>query len=74
VSGFLTISRSIDHSRQTVSALAFLYHFSVHGLAERLLKTIRKQELIKAGDRLAVAASGGADSTALLLFDGGSAV
>jgi tRNA(Ile)-lysidine synthase len=46
----------------------FLYHFPVHGLAGRLLKTIRKQELIKAGDRLAVAVSGGADSVALLLL------
>jgi tRNA(Ile)-lysidine synthase len=43
-----------------------LYHFSVHGLAERLLKTIRKQGSIRAGDRLAVAVSGGADSVALL--------
>ncbi len=43
-----------------------LYHFSVHALAERLLKTIRKQESIRAGDRLAVAVSGGADSVALL--------
>jgi len=38
----------------------------VHGLAERLLKTIRKQESIRAGDRLAAAVSGGADSVALL--------
>jgi tRNA(Ile)-lysidine synthase len=38
----------------------------VHGLAERLLKTIRKQQSIRAGDRLAVAVSGGADSVALL--------
>jgi tRNA(Ile)-lysidine synthase len=38
----------------------------VHALAERLLKTIRKQSLIRAGDRLAVAVSGGADSVALL--------
>jgi tRNA(Ile)-lysidine synthase len=43
-----------------------LYHFSVHALAERLLKTIRKQESIRAGDRLAAAVSGGADSVALL--------
>src|SRR4030081_4066607 len=43
-----------------------LYHFSVHGLTERLLKTIRKQEASRAGDRLAVAVSGGADSVALL--------
>jgi len=33
---------------------------------ERLLKTIRKQQSIRAGDRLAVAVSGGADSVALL--------
>jgi tRNA(Ile)-lysidine synthase len=38
----------------------------VHALAERLLKTIRKQESIHAGDRVAVAVSGGADSVALL--------
>jgi len=38
----------------------------VQGLAERLLQTIRKQESIRAGDRLAVAVSGGADSVALL--------
>jgi tRNA(Ile)-lysidine synthase len=38
----------------------------VHELAERLLKTIRKQESIRAGDRVAVAVSGGADSVALL--------
>jgi tRNA(Ile)-lysidine synthase len=38
----------------------------VQGLAERLLKTIRKQESIRAGDRLALAVSGGADSVALL--------
>ena len=38
----------------------------MHGLTERLLKTIRKQESIRAGDRLAVAVSGGADSVALL--------
>jgi len=38
----------------------------VQGLTERLLKTIRKQESIRAGDRLAVAVSGGADSVALL--------
>jgi tRNA(Ile)-lysidine synthase len=38
----------------------------VHALTERLLKTIRKQQSIRAGDRLAVAVSGGADSVALL--------
>jgi len=43
-----------------------LYHFSVHSLVERLLRTIRKQESIRAGDRVAAAVSGGADSVALL--------
>ena len=38
----------------------------MHGLTERLLKTIRKRQSIRAGDRLAVAVSGGADSVALL--------
>jgi tRNA(Ile)-lysidine synthase len=38
----------------------------VHALAERLLKTIRKHGSIRAGDRLAAAVSGGADSVALL--------
>jgi tRNA(Ile)-lysidine synthase len=51
-----------------VLATGLLYHFSVHELAERLLKTIRKQGLIKAGDRVAAAVSGGADSMALLLL------
>jgi tRNA(Ile)-lysidine synthase len=40
----------------------------VRGLVERVLGTIRKRGLIKAGDRLAVAVSGGADSVALLLL------
>ena len=38
----------------------------MHELAARLLRTIRKQELLRAGDRVAVAVSGGADSVALL--------
>lgn len=45
---------------------AFRYHFSVHELAERLLQTIRKRDLLRAGDRVAAAVSGGADSVALL--------
>ena len=44
------------------------YHFFVHALAERLLNTIRKHSSIRAGDRLAVAVSGGADSVALLFL------
>ncbi|MGA2357974.1 MAG: tRNA lysidine(34) synthetase TilS [Terriglobales bacterium] len=38
----------------------------MHELSERLLKTIRKQQSIRAGDRVAAAVSGGADSVALL--------
>jgi tRNA(Ile)-lysidine synthase len=41
---------------------------SVHALAERLLSTIRKHSSIRAGDRVAVAVSGGADSVALLFL------
>src|SRR5256885_10157748 len=44
----------------------WLYHVSVHALAERLLGHIRRQELLKAGDRVGVAVSGGIDSVALL--------
>jgi tRNA(Ile)-lysidine synthase len=38
----------------------------VHELATQLLKTIRKQDSMRAGDRVAAALSGGADSVALL--------
>jgi tRNA(Ile)-lysidine synthase len=38
----------------------------VHTLAKQVLKTIRKQGSMRAGDRVAVAVSGGADSVALL--------
>ena len=44
------------------------YHLLMQQLSERLLKTIRKQALVRAGDRVAVAVSGGADSVALLLL------
>jgi tRNA(Ile)-lysidine synthase len=45
-----------------------IYHFFVHELADRFRKAIRKGGLINAGDRVAVAVSGGADSVALLLL------
>jgi tRNA(Ile)-lysidine synthase len=43
-----------------------MYHVPVHTHAERVLCQIRRQELIKAGDRVGVAVSGGIDSVALL--------
>ncbi len=43
-----------------------LYHVVVHALAERVLAHIRRQELLRAGDRVGVAVSGGIDSVALL--------
>jgi tRNA(Ile)-lysidine synthase len=42
------------------------YHVAVHSLAERVPFLIRRQELLKAGDRVGVAVSGGIDSVALL--------
>ena len=39
---------------------------SVHELAERVLGHIRREELLRAGDRVGVAVSGGIDSVALL--------
>jgi len=43
-----------------------MYHVSVHELAQRVLGHIRREELLRAGDRLGVAVSGGIDSVALL--------
>jgi tRNA(Ile)-lysidine synthase len=43
-----------------------VYHVSVHRLAERVLGNIRREELLRAGDRVGVAVSGGIDSVALL--------
>ncbi|HTW59298.1 MAG TPA: tRNA lysidine(34) synthetase TilS [Terriglobales bacterium] len=48
------------------SASSPLYHVAVHSLAERVLGHIRRQELLKAGDRVGVAVSGGIDSVTLL--------
>jgi tRNA(Ile)-lysidine synthase len=43
-----------------------MYHVSVHELAERVLVHIRREELLRAGDRVGIAVSGGIDSVALL--------
>jgi tRNA(Ile)-lysidine synthase len=43
-----------------------MYHVSVHELAECALSHIRREELLRAGDRVGVAVSGGIDSVALL--------
>jgi tRNA(Ile)-lysidine synthase len=43
-----------------------MYHTLVPSLAQRVLSDIRRQELLKAGNRVGVAVSGGIDSVALL--------
>jgi tRNA(Ile)-lysidine synthase len=43
-----------------------MYHTSVHSLAERVLSHTKREELLRAGDRVGVAVSGGIDSVALL--------
>jgi tRNA(Ile)-lysidine synthetase-like protein len=43
-----------------------LYHGFVQSLAQRVLSHVRRHELLKAGDRVGVAVSGGIDSAALL--------
>jgi len=43
-----------------------MYHVAVHSLAQRVLSHIRRFELLRAGDRVGVAVSGGIDSVALL--------
>ncbi len=43
-----------------------MYHVPVHLLAERVLEDIRREELLRPGDRVGVAVSGGIDSVALL--------
>jgi tRNA(Ile)-lysidine synthase len=43
-----------------------MYYVSVKPLAQKVLEYIRKHELLKAGDRVGIAVSGGADSVALL--------
>jgi len=43
-----------------------MYYVSVRTLAQRVTEYIRKHDLLRAGDRVGVAVSGGADSVALL--------
>ena len=43
-----------------------MYHVSVHQFAERALGNVRREDLLRAGDRVGVAVSGGIDSVALL--------
>src|SRR6202166_1809494 len=43
-----------------------MYHVPVHPLAQRVLEHIRREELLRAGDRVGIAVSGGIDSVALL--------
>jgi tRNA(Ile)-lysidine synthase len=43
-----------------------MYHVPVHSLAERVLAHIQREELLRAGERVGVAVSGGVDSVALL--------
>jgi tRNA(Ile)-lysidine synthase len=43
-----------------------MYHVSVQPLAERVLDLIHQQQLLRPGDRVGVAVSGGIDSVALL--------
>jgi tRNA(Ile)-lysidine synthase len=45
---------------------ALRYHVAVHPLAQRMLRQIQGQELLRPGDRVGVAVSGGIDSVALL--------
>ena len=49
-----------------VPTRVLLYHVFVHPLALSLLSHIRREDLLHAGDRVGVAASGGIDSVALL--------
>ena len=58
--------RSAGQPKAAVSTRAVRYHVGVHELAERLLIHIRRNELLRAGDRVGVAVSGGIDSVALL--------
>ena len=58
--------RSTGQPRAAVPTWVLLYHVFVHRLAQRILSRIHKGELLRAGDRVGVAVSGGIDSVALL--------
>ena len=60
------ISGCVSHVSAAVSRRLPTYDVSVHDAAETVLRYLRKQEMVHAGDRVAVAVSGGADSVALL--------
>lgn len=53
-------------SSLVASSSAQMYHVSVQPLTTTVLAYIRKHALLKAGDRVGIAVSGGADSVALL--------
>jgi tRNA(Ile)-lysidine synthase len=53
-------------AREVRGAIPPMYHVPVDSLAERVLGNIRRHELLRAGDRIGVAVSGGIDSVALL--------
>jgi tRNA(Ile)-lysidine synthase len=50
----------------TFVVVLWLYYGAVHELAQKVLDYIRQLELLKAGDRIGLAVSGGSDSAALL--------
>jgi tRNA(Ile)-lysidine synthase len=59
-------SRGRRFPHEPCYAKALLYHGCVHSLAQRLLSHIRRHALLRAGNRVGVAVSGGIDSVALL--------
>jgi tRNA(Ile)-lysidine synthase len=64
--GTLPIPQAREDVRSDLSFDVTLYHDSVHSLAERVLAHVRREELLRAGDRVGVGVSGGIDSVALL--------
>src|SRR5581483_3548314 len=66
LSSYCIKSRSLLGPCSIREIRAWLYHVAVHPLAERVLRQIRREELLDAGERVGVAVSGGIDSVALL--------